>query len=203
MLEADIVLTEVYPLNQHARFYEREGRDFVEISYVGSKDNLHQKVTPDVMARFRAEWLAYKDNRPLERRAGTALSELGLDQERCDYFVQRQVHTLEELEALSDIDCQHLGQGTITARNAARKLLAEKRLRQRQEQASRITSASAALTAGSLGEDPAPNTMLAELLVSVGALGDKLEALIEALAPLARVAVDKPKRGLAVKPAED
>ncbi|MCC6889617.1 MAG: hypothetical protein IT536_13870 [Hyphomicrobiales bacterium] len=133
MILADITLPEVRAHAQSARFFTRGSDTLVEIAFVGSKDTSIQKVTPEHMARFKAEWDAFCDGRPPEQRPGTALSELpSIDDARANDYIARNVHNLDELAALNDGQCQSLGHGTLRDRREARSLLAMRRLEQRE-----------------------------------------------------------------------
>jgi hypothetical protein len=146
MTLADITLPEVKVYTQAAKFFRRGEQDFVEISFVGAKDTLVERVQPSHMAAFRHEWDAYCDGRPLQRRAGIPLTDLpGLDEERAESYVARNVHTLEELATLSDAQCQALGHGTLTDRQAARRLVAQRQLETRERMQRAVHEASAAI----------------------------------------------------------
>jgi hypothetical protein len=98
------------------------------------------------MAQFRSEWDAYCDGRPMQRRQGVPLTELpGLDEARAEGYIARNVHTLEELAALSDAQCQGIGHGTLTDRQSARKLVAQRRLEVRDRMQRAVHEASAAI----------------------------------------------------------
>ena len=98
------------------------------------------------MAQFRNEWDAYCDGRPMQRREGIALTELpGLDEARAEGYVARNVHTLEELAALSDAQCQGIGHGTLTDRQGARKLVTQRQLESRDRMQRAVHEASAAI----------------------------------------------------------
>jgi hypothetical protein len=116
----EIDLPEVQKFQQRARFFKDGDGDFVEISYVGSKDTNVLKVTPQLMAQYRSEWTAYCDGSPLKIRPGTPLTALhGLDQVMADKYIAQNVHTVEELAVLNDMQCQSLGHGTLTFRKQA------------------------------------------------------------------------------------
>lgn len=120
----DIDLPEVQAYATKARFFRKDDKDYVEISMVGHTDTLVKKVTPDLMARYREEWNAHCDGVPMQPRKGTPLTELKeITEERAADLVRRNVHTLEELAALSDHQCQGLGHGTITLRKQAQALV--------------------------------------------------------------------------------
>lgn len=118
------LLPEVKSHHQTGRFFRQGTRDFIEIALVGSKDTLVQKVKPEHMAQFRAEWDAFCDGRPLEQRPGTPLTDLPtISDDRAKDYIHRNVHNLEELAALNDGQCQSMGHGTLTDRKSAIALL--------------------------------------------------------------------------------
>jgi hypothetical protein len=146
MTLTDITLPEVRVYTQSAKFFRRGEQDFVEISFIGAKDTLVEKVAPVHMAQFRNEWDAYCDGRPMRRREGIALTELpGLDDEKAEGYIARNVHTLEELAALSDAQCQGIGHGTLTDRQGARKLVMERQLQRRDQMQRAVQEATAAI----------------------------------------------------------
>lgn len=147
---AEISLPEVKPLLQSARFFRQKvgdaERDFVEVSFVGSKDTLVEKVTPGHMAQFRAEWDAYCDGKPPQRRAGIALTELAaIDAQRAEHYIARNIHNLEELAALNDAQCQSVGHGALTDRKAALGIVARRRFEARDKLRHAVNQASAAI----------------------------------------------------------
>lgn len=116
----EITLPEVVPMAQRARFYKDDKeRNMIEISFAGSKDTNVTKVNPEHMAQFREEWNAFCDGLPPKQRGGTPLTEV-MDEVLAKGYVDKNVHTLEELAALHDGQCQLLGHGTLTFRKAAR-----------------------------------------------------------------------------------
>src|SRR5262245_41373278 len=134
MTLTDITLPEVKVYTQAAKFFRRGDQDYVEISFIGAKDTLVERVQPSHMATFSNEWDDYCDGRPIQRRAGTALTDLpSLDHEKAECYIARNVHTLEELAALSDAQCQGIGHGTLTDRQGARKLVAQRQLETRDQ----------------------------------------------------------------------
>jgi hypothetical protein len=146
MTIADITLPEVRVYTQSAKFFRRGEQDFVEISFIGAKDTLVEKVSPAHMAQFRNEWDAYCDGRPMQRRDGIALTELaGLDEDKAEGYIARNVHTLEELAALSDAQCQGIGHGTLTDRQGARKLVMQRQLERRDRMQRAVHEATAAI----------------------------------------------------------
>ncbi len=142
----EITLPEVRAHTQTARFFRSGNKDMVEISFVGSKDNLNKVVTPAHMAQFRTEWDAYCDGRPPEKRAGTPLTDLpSISQERADDYIHRNVHNLEELTVLNDGQCQALGHGTLTDRRAARDLITTRSLQLRDKLQKEVQDKSATI----------------------------------------------------------
>jgi hypothetical protein len=180
-MSLDITLPEVTPLLQSARFFRNGERDFVEISCVGSKDTVVERVTPTHMARFRAEWDGYCDGQPPTRRGGIALTELAsIDAQRAEHYVSRNIHNLEELAALSDAQCQGVGHGALTDRKAAQRLVMQRQFETREKAQRAVADASA-----SLGPKPAEayasGTELAELKGEVLELKQLLTQVAEAL----------------------
>jgi hypothetical protein len=146
MTLTDITLPEVKVYTQSAKFFRRGEQDFVEISFIGAKDTLVERVQPSHMAQFRSEWDAYCDGRPMRRREGIPLTDLpGLDEARAEGYVARNVHTLEELAALNDAQCQGIGHGTLTDRQGARKLVAQRQHEVRDRMQRAVHEASAAI----------------------------------------------------------
>lgn len=172
----NIELPEVQAMQQTARFFNEEGKDLIEIGFVGSKDTVKRRVTPEHMAKFRPEWLSYKDGVPLSIRPGTALSELGLDEVRTKHYIDQQVHNAEELAALSDIQCQQLGHGTLTLRKKAQDHIALKAMERETASRDAVIKASASINNkpaeayASVGELTEVKTQIAELSQNVAAL---------------------------------
>jgi hypothetical protein len=165
-------------LSQRARFYRDEsGRDMVEISFVGSKETLRKKVTPQHMAQFRDAWNAYCDGLPPGKRAGTPLTDVaGLGSELAESYVQRNVHTLEELAALNDGECQGLGHGTLTFREKARRMLAERGARATMEARARVGE-----VAGTIGKAADASGDLAEIKSALSELTNGINTLVALL----------------------
>jgi hypothetical protein len=146
MTLTDITLPEVKVYTQSAKFFRRGDQDFVEISFIGAKDTLVERVQPSHMAQFRSEWDAYCDGRPMRRREGIPLTDLpGVDEARAEGYIARNVHSLEELAALSDAQCQGIGHGTLTDRQGARKLVAQRHHEVRDRMQRAVHEASAAI----------------------------------------------------------
>lgn len=187
----DITLAEVTPLTQHARFFKDGARDMVEISYVGSKDNIIKKVAPEHMARFRPEWDAFCDGRPLSRRPGTPLTDCPtIDQNKADSYVARNVHNLEELAALNDMQCQQVGHGTLTDRKGAIAILAARKIEAFGAQREAVSKAAATVIAGT--PTPAASADIAEIKSSISELTQGMAALV---ALLTQQAAEKKKPG--------
>ena len=144
MTLTDITLPEVKVYVQSAKFFRRGEQDYVEISFIGAKDTFVEKVKPSHMAEFRNEWDAYCDGRPIERRDGIALTDLpSLDEVRAESYIARNVHTLDELAALSDAQCQGIGHGALTDRQGARRLVTQRQLESREKMQRAVHEASA------------------------------------------------------------
>lgn len=188
---AEITIPEVRAMHQNARFFRDKDIDYVEISFVGSKDTLVKKVSPLHMAKFNAEWSAYCDGRPPEKRKGTPLTDIkGVDSLRADQFITCNVHTAEELAALSDGQCQALGHGTITARREAQTLLSMRAAQSAQTQMDRIADASKKL--GSAPTEPAPE--IKEMKADIDGLKEGMTAILAALAELKPKKLGRPKK---------
>lgn len=175
----DITLPEVAAMHQNARFFRDGDRDMVEISFVGSKDTMVKRVGPEHMTRFREAWNAYCDGQPLTIRSGTPLSDVpGVDDKRADAFIKSNIHTAEELAALSDAQCQGVGHGTLTCRESARKVLATRH-------AEAMTAARDAVSRGAASVTAAPEQVadIGNLKAEVADLKQMLAALLQQMAP--------------------
>jgi hypothetical protein len=176
-----IDIPEVQAFKQSARFYKDNGRDMVELSFIGSKDTLINKVTPEHMAKYRQEWTAYCDGLPPGKRPGTALTEL-MDETRGTALFNQNVHNLEELSALSDGQCQALGHGTLTLRENAKKLLMQRAFESKRVASERIAEKSADI--GPVPADKyAGQTEVAALSAKVDSLADSVAALVQMMTP--------------------
>src|SRR5512139_3308169 len=181
MMEID--LPEVQSFAQKPRFYKDGNRDLVEISLIGSPDTIVQRVTPEHMARFREEWNAYCDGRPMEQRKGTPLTTLPeITEEMAKSFVERNLHTLEELAVLNDHQCQGLGHGLLTLRKKAQHLVMSRQMAEKEQGYNRISSQMA--KAASASEQEA-NAEVNELKDIVKEQGKQLAALTELLTKMA------------------
>jgi hypothetical protein len=177
-----IDLPEVQSLPQSARFYREGEADLVEISFVGTKDTVVRKVKPEHMAQFREEWNSFCDGVPMKQRTGTPLTDLpGVDEQRAKGFIDRNVHTAEEVAVLSDAQCQALGHGTLTLRKQAQELLMVRAAQQQTKSRDEIVKQSASI--GALpAEKYASETDLAEVKQAVTDLGGKMDAILAVLA---------------------
>lgn len=175
----DYEIPEVLSYQHQPRFFNDKGKHFVEISTIGAKDTVVHKVTPEIMARFRDEWNAYCDGRPIERRAGTPLTVLKeISQDAADDYQKKNLHTLEELAVLSDHQCQGLGHGLITLRKKAQQIVMQRK-------AAEQTKVQDKINAESTKSAPAPDNAgeIAELKSAVEEQGKQIAALIAALTP--------------------
>ena len=161
------------------RFYKDGNKDLVEISLIGAKDTTVKRVTPDIMARFRDEWNAYCDGKPMEPRKGTPLTTLPeINQDLADTLIARNLHTLEELAVLNDHQCQGLGHGLITMRKKAQAVIMMKQAEAAQRSHKHISDEMA-----KVGEAPVVDNSaeIGELKDIVRAQGAQLSALTELL----------------------
>lgn len=184
-------------MQERARFYRQGDRDYVEISFVGQKDTVIRRVGPEHMARFKPEWDAYCDGRPLDRRKGTPLTDL-LNEQRAEQFVVRNIHNLEELAALDDMQCQGLGHGTLTDRQHARQLIVRRKLDEQAKMQDRIKAATSKATPVS-EMAPEAKAELAEIKQGLGemkaAFADLAGSLREIVAMATRAPAQRGKRG--------
>lgn len=194
----DIDLPEVQSFAQQPRFYKDGGKDFVEISFLGTKDTLIKKVTPDIMAKFRDAWNAYCDGKPMEKRKGTPLTALPeINEQMAEEFVRRNLHTLEELAVLTDHQCQGLGHGLITLRRKAIAMVQQREFAERDK-------AHKAITAQNVKAAPVPDEIqeITELKGVVAAQGaamaeqsKKIDLLVDVLTKLAEPKKKAKKNG--------
>lgn len=187
MAETDTdLLPEVQSAQLIPRFFKQGDRHYVEISIVGQKDTVVRKVTPAHMAEFRPQWDAYCDGRPAERRSGTALTDI-VDEQRAGMLIQRNVHSLEELAALSDQQCQTLGHGTLTNREQARRLLTQRHFETSRKSADKIGKLTGEAKPIS-SQDVAARAEIAEIKQSVADLAQTVGQLVNALRQAPRAA---------------
>lgn len=183
----NIEIPGVEAMQQSARFFREGEADFIEISFVGSKDTTINKVKPAHMAKFREEWNCYCDGTPMKPRQGTPLTDIpGVDEQRAQHYVSRNVHTAEEIAALSDAQCQALGHGTLTLRKAAQEMIQVKTMKDQERTRDLVTKAAA-----TIGAVPAEKYASASDLEQVNAKIDSLATNVNALVE----ALSKPKRG--------
>lgn len=199
MTLTDITLPEVKVYTQSAKFFRRGEQDFVEISFIGAKDTLVERVQPSHMAQFRNEWDAYCDGRPMQRREGVPLTDLpGLDEARAESYIARNVHTLEELAALSDAQCQGIGHGTLTDRQGARKLVTQRQLEARDRMQRAVHEASA-----TIGPKPAERTVPSPEFESVkGEIAELKQGIAELAGLIAKTMPPRRKSRPAAKRSE-
>jgi hypothetical protein len=173
----DITLPEVAALQQRARFFKDGEADKVEISAIGSKDTFIKKVGPDEMAKFKPEWDAYCDGKPMTRRPGTALTDIaGVDQVKADSYIARNIHNAEELAVLTDGQCQAVGHGTLTDRKHAQEMLIERKMKREIEQRDAVGRAAASV--GVAPAQPSNNEQIAELGTKIDGVLNGINALV-------------------------
>jgi hypothetical protein len=105
-------------------------------------------------------------------------------------YVQRNVHTLEELAMLSDAQCQALGHGTLTYREAARKLLSARLETQKQDQMNAVSKASA-----TLGKEAVATVETKEIMSAIGELSAATQQTNESLAMLIQLMTAQATKG--------
>lgn len=172
---------DVHAFPQKGRFYREGAVDFVEISFVGSKDSVVRKVKPEHMAKFPEEWNAYCDGRPPERRQGTALTAIGMPDQRAEEYIHRNVQTLEELAVLSDAQCQALGHGTMTYRETGRKFLAAEAMKKAARERDEVAAGAATLSSAVEAKVEQSSGEIAELKAQVSDLTKAVGALVAAM----------------------
>lgn len=172
----------VFSISQRAHFYKDEnGRDMVEISFVGQKDTVVHYVSPQHMAQYKREWDAYCDKQPLELRRGTPLSEL-FDEKSESKYVAVNIHNLEELAALNDLQCQGVGRGTMTDRENAQRKLAQNQYEEEVARRRKIDELVAPLSTAAA----APNLELETLKQTISELEQGMKTLQEGMLLLVR-----------------
>lgn len=199
-MSLDITLPEVKGHGTVARFYQHKGKDMAEVSFVGTKDSISLRVTPDLMAQYKREWDAYCDGKPLEPRAGTPLTDLSsISEDRAKEYVYRNVHNLEELAALSDAQCQGIGHGAMTERKAAIALVMHRQAQRRDALEKEVQNKSA--TIGPVpAEKYAGSSDVETLKAEVAELKEGIGQILEALAkPKKRAPTVKLKPGRVAK----
>lgn len=181
-------------LQQRARFFRDDaGIDRIEISAVGSKDTIVKKVAPEHMARFKPEWDAHCDGRPMARRPGTALTDCpGINQDKADGYIARNIHNLEELAVLSDGQCQAVGHGTLTDRKHAQGLLASRKMERETAQRDAVSKAAGSIAAP-VSAEGSKTEEIAALGVKIDAMADGINALVGLLTAQAEKKKPGPK----------
>ncbi len=186
----DVEIPEVESVAQRGRFFKDEnGRECIEISFVGQKDTIIHFTTPAHMARYKREWDAYCDKEPLALRAGTPLSAL-FDEKTEGSYVAANIHTLEELAALDDLQCQGVGRGTLTNRQAAREKIIQ--IQFDADQARRKTIDSLPTTALSSATPGEPSPDISELKKAVSGIQESMQTLQRAMLLLVERRQDEP-----------
>ena len=196
-LTEELELPEVAKQTKKGRFYKESGRDFIEISFVGSKDTFVDRVQPEHMAEFRTEWNAYCDGKPLEKRKGTPLTDLpGLNEQKAEKYINANVHNLEELAALSDGQCQAVGHGVLTDRENTRKLLLDRQHKFKELMQKKIGNE---MGKAQPVKDEAAAAELSEMKTAIAALAQGQADTNKAIAALAQALTPRkpgrPKRG--------
>lgn len=186
----DIDLPEVRPMGQTARFYRENDSDYIEIGFTGMKDTVVSKVKPEHMARFKPEWDAHCDGRPLAQRPGTPLTDVeGINSLQAENLIKSNVHNVEELASLSDAQCQGLGHGMITARRNARILMEQRAAESRQHTIDAMGRAARSLQPGA-----AQSAEIEEVKATVASLSGDMSDMKKMMAQLIELQA-KPKRG--------
>jgi hypothetical protein len=186
----EIDIPEVARMHQNARFYRDGERDYVEISYVGSKDTMIHRVKPEHMAMFRAEWNAYCDGIPVKKREGTPLVDVpNMPDAVAEKYIGMNIHNAEELAALSDGQCQALGHGALTLRNNARGMLQQRKAADLEAASRKISQAAASV--GSLSDAEAQAALDAKYASKADV--DEIKGMLAQL--LERRGPGRPKKG--------
>lgn len=106
-----------------AKFFADGDRDYVELSAVGDSCTHIRKVQPNDLARFPAEWAAYKANTEVDV-GGTPLTDVpGITRDLAIAYKLKAVRNAEELAALDDIATRALGMQGLAFRAAAKNML--------------------------------------------------------------------------------
>jgi len=188
----EFTLPEVQRFPQNAKFYAESGKDMVEISSVGSPDTIKKRVTPEIMSKFHREWAAYCDGKPPQKRPGISLTEL-VPPERAEDFLRGNVHNVEEVAALNDMQCQAFGHGTATLRKEARALVEKRRMEERIKAANHVSKMMETVRTP---EAAAADEKIAALEGAIAEQGKRMDQLVEAVTALVNRAAEPPvKRG--------
>lgn len=194
----EIALPEVTAHLHTVKFSKEKNSTYIEIKNTGTSETSVRKVRPEDMARYRNEWMAFCDGMPpsKELRKGISLKMLnGMNDELEQKFISYNVHNIEEFAALSDMQCQTLGHGTLTLRKQAQERLGLLRLQQ-QEQAVKVINEAAASVKPVPDAQYASQDDLVAVKESVASLDTKMDAILAALG-------NKPLRGRPKKVSEE
>lgn len=116
-------------LRAHFERNEDNGQVYIYIAIVGSKDVAVRKPTPEDLQQWSAEYAAFESGKGEEIRPGTPLTDVpGINSAAAKQYRAKNIHNAEELADLTDGACTALGMGVLTARNAAKNLLASHEL---------------------------------------------------------------------------
>jgi len=184
----DFRLPEVQTFAQVPRFFSDKGKDYVEISLTGSKDTMVRKVTPELQARFREEWNAYCDGRPMQKRPGIPLAEI-VPPELVEELIRRNVHNVEELAALNDMQLQAFGHGMMTLRKKAIALVQKQHM---DEQIKAANHVSKMMETVRTPEAAAADEKIAALEGALAEQGKRMDQLVEAVTALVNRAAEPP-----------
>jgi hypothetical protein len=192
----DVDLPEVRALQAQPRFFREDGVDYVEISYIGSKDTNIHKVKPRHMAMFPSEWAAWCDGKPMAIRNGTPLTHLPeINEQFAKNLTERNVHNLEELAVLSDAQCQGLGHGMITNRKKAQQLLAQRELDGKNRANQLVADKMAEVGSAPVALPPEISGVFAEQEKKIDALTNQVSALVDIMSKLAKPKRGRPRKG--------
>lgn len=198
---SDITVSGVKETPTTARFYRNDkGSEYVELSFVGSKDTLVQRATAELRMEYKDAYDAYCDGVPLAKRQGTALTTI-MDGQQAESYIQRNVHTLEEFAALTDGQCQSLGHGTLTLRKKAQAIVGQAQLADKLQKGKRIADEMSEV--GKTQAD-AVTADIQELKGAVSELTTSMGELTKGIAALITMQAERKKPGPKPKPkAED
>lgn len=111
-------------MSVRGRFFQHNGKDFVELKIVGDPNTIVVRVTPEHTHQFPIEWAAYQDGKSVPEPDGTPLTEIpGVSNDMAMAFKLKGVRTVEEFAELSDAAVKALGLGALTLRKSAINLL--------------------------------------------------------------------------------
>ena len=123
-------------MSVRARFYQHNGKDFVELKIVGDPNTLMTRAMPEHVAQFPNEWRAYQEGKDEPEVVGTPLEDIpGVNGDMAMAYRLKGVRTAEEFAALNDTAIRTFGTGALTLRQAAQHMLDAKAFRESQESA--------------------------------------------------------------------